>query len=124
MRLQFCHLCRHRRPGRADADSLDPVRRGSYHHRLFLALAHFSLAVRTVVGSALITDIFSEESLSISLALLNATPWVGIVIGLRAGGIAIRLFQITSALMLAILLSLAALLLLIPVSEHKPSTLW
>ncbi len=72
---------------------------------------------------ALVTDMFWEKSLSTALSLLNATPWIGIVIGLSFGGFAIRVFQMTPALMLAALLSLVAILLLIPVSEHEPERL-
>lgn len=89
---------------------------------------HFSVSsmlstvvgVSIVVGSALITDLFSEASLSTALSLLSATPWIGIVIGLSAGGIAIRVFQMTPALLMAIVLCLVALLLLFPISEHTP----
>jgi MFS transporter, DHA1 family, multidrug resistance protein len=81
------------------------------------------IGVSTVVGSALITDIFSEASLSKALSLLNATPWIGIVLGLSAGGLAIRVFEMTPALMVAALLGLVALFLLIPISEHEPEYL-
>ena len=65
-----------------------------------------------VVGSALVSDIFVEEARSVPLALLNATPWIGIVAGLSAGGIAMNVFQIRPALLLAMLPGIVAILLL------------
>jgi len=78
------------------------------------------LGFSTVAGSALLTDLFPAELLSSALALLSATPWVGIVIGFSAGGLAIRALQMTPALLAAALLSLVALLVLIPVAEPGP----
>lgn len=63
----------------------------------------------TVVGSAVIVEIFPERWWGSSLALINATPWIGIVIGFSAGGVAIRMFQMTPALRLALIPALLAL---------------
>jgi MFS family permease len=81
------------------------------------------LGFSTVAGAALLADTFPDASLGTALALLNATPWIGIVIGLSAGGLAIRVLQMTAALLLAALLSLVALLLLLPVAEAAPARL-
>jgi MFS family permease len=56
-----------------------------------------------VVASALVTDSVPSDSLSTPLALLNATPWVAIVIGLTAGGAAIHAFHMAPALLLALI---------------------
>jgi MFS family permease len=78
------------------------------------------LGFSTVASAALLTDVFPAQPLSMALALLNATPWIGIVAGLSAGGLAIRVVQMQPALLLAILLSIAALLLLVPIGEPGP----
>jgi MFS family permease len=78
------------------------------------------LGFSTVAGSALLTDRFHAASVSTALSLLGATPWIGLVIGLSVGGLAIRALQMTPALLLAALVGLGALLLLLPVSE-RPS---
>ncbi len=59
------------------------------------------------------TDLFPARSLSMPLALLNATPWAGIVLGLVAGGAAIQGLHATPALMLALVPGVAAMLLLL-----------
>ncbi|MBV9355742.1 MAG: MFS transporter [Chloroflexi bacterium] len=66
-----------------------------------------------VVASVVITDLFAAHTLSVRLALLNATPWIGIVVGLTAGGAAIQWLQATSALELALAPGLGALLLVL-----------
>jgi hypothetical protein len=55
-----------------------------------------------------------EGALSTPLVLLNATPWIGIVLGLAAGGAAIDAFQMRPALTPALLPCLGAVLLLLP----------
>jgi MFS family permease len=77
------------------------------------------IGTTTSVGSALMSDIFPEEARGTALSFLNATPWIGIVIGLSAGGAAIGAFQMKPALMVAVLLSLGGILLLSPVSEPR-----
>lgn len=74
----------------------------------------------TVAGAALLTDTFPEGSPGTALALLNTTPWIGIVIGLSAGGPAIRTFQLATVLPLAALLGFGALLLLLPLADTAP----
>ena len=74
------------------------------------------IGMSLIVGSALITDTFPEQSMSTPLALLNATPWIGIVIGLTAGGASIHASEITPTLVLALFVSLTAILLLLPIS--------
>ncbi len=79
------------------------------------------LAVSMVVGSALITDRVPAKTLGTALALLNATPWIGYVIGFSAGGAAIGAFQTTPTLIIGVLLSLIAVLLLVPIETRKPA---
>jgi MFS family permease len=81
------------------------------------------LGFSTVAGSALLADLFPAELLSRALSLLSATPWIGIVIGLSAGGTAIQVLEMMPALVLALLLSLVAILLLTPVGEPVPEHL-
>src|SRR5258708_1926663 len=78
-----------------------------------------TIGASLVVGSALITDIFPEAALGRSLSLFNSVPNIGIVIGLSAGGVAIRVFQITPTLILAALISLLAILALMPISTGR-----
>src|SRR5205085_9272022 len=79
------------------------------------------LGASLVVGSALVSELFPEERRGTALALLNATPWIGIVLGLSAGGLAISAVQMTPTLLLSVLLSLAALLALLPISATPPA---
>jgi predicted MFS family arabinose efflux permease len=69
----------------------------------------------------LLTNLFPAKSLSTALALPNATPWIGIVIGLSAEGAAIRAVSMTRALLLAVVLSLVALFLLLPIAKAEPA---
>jgi MFS family permease len=100
---------------------------------LFLATIYLSLAVSNVVAGRL-ADRFQHRKLllilgglaaspiawlmsqaptiSRLLALLNATPWIGIVIGFGVGGVAIRTFQMAPALLLALVPSFLAIVLL------------
>jgi MFS family permease len=66
------------------------------------------IGMSTVVSSALVTDMFGDESLDTALSLLNATTWIGIVIGLSAGGAAINMLQMTPTLVVSVLISLGA----------------
>ena len=78
------------------------------------------MGISMVVGSALTTDMFPEESLGTSLSLLSATPWIGIVFGFGGGGVAIRVLQMMPTLALTMAVSIVAILLLIPVNPPKP----
>lgn len=73
------------------------------------------LGISMVVSSALVTDIFGEESLDTALSLLNATIWIGIVIGLSIGGIAMSAFKMAPTLVMGIVASLGAIGLLLPI---------
>ncbi len=66
------------------------------------------IGMSTVVSSALVTDMFGDESLDTALSLLNATTWIGIVIGLSAGGAAINVIEMTPTLVVSVLISLGA----------------
>ena len=77
-----------------------------------------TLTASLVVGSALITDMFPQESLGASLSLFNATPWIGFVIGFGGSGAAIEAFEMTPTLMIGVLLTLVAILLLMPIRER------
>lgn len=77
------------------------------------------LGMNMVVSSALVTDMFADQSLSTALSLLNATIWIGIVIGLSAGGVAINIFQMTPTLVVSMLVSLGAIGLLMPITTPQ-----
>jgi MFS family permease len=77
------------------------------------------MGMSMVVGSALTTDMFPEESLGTSLSLLSSTPWIGIVFGFSLGGIAVEAIQIMPTLAVTLALSVVATLLLIPVNPPK-----
>jgi MFS family permease len=77
------------------------------------------MGMSMVVGSALTTDMFPEESLGTSLSLLSSTPWIGIVFGFSLGGIAVEAIQVMPTLAVTLALSVVATLLLIPVNPPK-----
>jgi MFS family permease len=77
------------------------------------------MGVSVVVGSSYITDTFPEESLGTALSLLNSTPWIGIVIGLSTGGMAISTFGMIPTLLISAVISFIALLLLLPMKMEK-----
>jgi MFS family permease len=89
-------------------------------HFWLVSAAQAILAADLIVLSALVTDVFSPESLGTALALLSATPWIGFVVGLAVGGASIGAFQVAPTLLMAVALSLIALALLLPVSMRKP----
>jgi MFS family permease len=66
-----------------------------------------------VVASAVVADTTRPEAFGGMLGLLNATPWVGIVLGLTVGGAAIGAFGMETALRLGTLPSLLAMALLL-----------
>jgi MFS family permease len=72
------------------------------------------------VGSALMTDIFPKDKLGAPLALFNATPWIGFVIGFSSAGTAMTSIGMTQTLMLGIVLTLIAIALLIPIQRRQP----
>jgi MFS family permease len=84
------------------------------------SLLSTTVGVSIVIGSAIVTDSFPQATLGTALSLLNATPWIGIVIGLSGGGVAIRVLQMTPALILAMALGMAGLLLLLPIPARQP----
>ncbi len=76
-----------------------------------------------VAGQALVTDIFSQESLGTVLSLFGATPWIGFMIGFSFAGTAMNAVGVTTSLMLGVGIVLVAILLLIPIQSQKPQPL-
>ncbi|HEV8712243.1 MAG TPA: MFS transporter [Candidatus Binatia bacterium] len=74
----------------------------------------FAFASRGV-GSALATDLVSQKSLGVGMSLFEATRWVGGIIGFTAMGYAVQNLGITSTFILGAVLSLTAVILLIPI---------
>jgi MFS family permease len=85
-------------------------------HFALSAMLGMVVGASLVVASVLVADLFTEAARGTALALLNAATWAGLVVGLGAGGAAIRALGMMPALLLATLLGLAALLLLVPVT--------
>lgn len=81
-----------------------------------------TLGPAIIVGSALVTDLFPKERLGTSLSLLNATPFIGFVIGFGASGAAINAIEMVPTLMIGVALSLVAILLLLPI-RSRPAPL-
>ena len=81
------------------------------------------LGLSGVVVSALVADFFPAGVLDTALSVLNSTTWIGIVIGLSAGGTAIESWGIRTVLLLSVLGSLLALGLLALVTDPRPGDL-
>jgi MFS family permease len=78
-----------------------------------------TLVASLVVGSALITDLFPKQMLGAPLALFNATPWFGFVIGFSGAGAAMNSFGMNPALISGIVLTLIAIALVIPIQRRQ-----
>jgi MFS family permease len=76
------------------------------------------VGVSLVVGSAMVTDQFPPSHLDAALSWLNATAWIGIVLGLSVGGLAIQAVQMTSTLLAGVLVGASAMALLVLI--HGP----
>jgi predicted MFS family arabinose efflux permease len=74
--------------------------------------------VSLVVSSAIATDQFPPSHLDAALSWLNATAWIGIVLGLSVGGLAIQAVQMTSTLLAGVLVGASAMALLVLI--HGP----
>jgi MFS family permease len=66
-----------------------------------------------VVGSALVSDWYDKENLSIALSIFGASPWIGFVIGFSATGSSIQAFTMTPTLLAGVFLALIAALTLL-----------
>lgn len=67
------------------------------------------------VGSALVTDLVSQKSLGMGMSLFSATTWAGGIIGFTVTGYAVQNLGTTATFLLGIVLSLIAIILLIPI---------
>ena len=65
-------------------------------------------------------DLVPHRALGKGIALLNATSWIGGIIGLGGTGYAVETLGMMPTLVLAAGLPLMAIVLLIPVSEAGP----
>lgn len=92
-------------------------------HFWIISILQVMVGNSLVAGQALVTDIFSKESLGTVLSLFGASPWIGFVIGFSLSGTAMNAFGMTSSLMLGVGISLVAILLLIPIQRQKPQPL-
>jgi MFS family permease len=78
----------------------------------------FTFASRGV-GAALATDLVSQESLGVGMSLFEATRWVGGIIGFTATGYTVQNLGIISTCILGAVLSLTAIVLLIPIQPAE-----
>ncbi len=90
-----------------------------WHFWLASALIAPAAYVATGLGSAFATDLVSKESLGKGLAAFNTTAWLGGILGFAFGGYAIQAFGQTLALIAAIVFSLGAILLLLPIRQAR-----
>jgi MFS family permease len=74
-------------------------------------------SIGLAVGSAWVVDLVPQGALRKGIALLNATSWIGGIIGLGGTGHAVETLGMMPTLILAAGLPLIAIVLLIPVSE-------
>jgi len=69
------------------------------------------------VGSALVTDLVPKEALGTALSWFSATNWIGFVMGLAGTGASTRIFGLPATLLFGVVLTVIALLLLMPVRQ-------
>jgi MFS family permease len=91
-----------------------------WHFFVVSVLQSVLMGVNTTVGNALVTDLVPRESLGKGLSLLNATGWIGGVIGFAGAGYALQSLGMLPTFIAGICLVLIALLLLIPIRPRPP----
>jgi MFS family permease len=69
------------------------------------------------IGSALVTDLVPQESLGRGLSLFSAMGWIGGIVGYAGTGYAIENVGLASTVMVGALVSLAAIVLLMPIRQ-------
>jgi MFS family permease len=79
------------------------------------------LSSAMVVSSALVTDLTSTKDLSVNLARLSATPWIGAVVGYFLTGFAIQNFGMQLTFALGATLPLIAALLASAIDAVQPT---
>ena len=84
-----------------------------WHFCLATILLAFAPRVGGGVGSALVSDLVPKESLGMGIAFFQACGWAAGVIGWSVTGYAIQNFGLTSSMIMASFLPLAAIILLI-----------
>ena len=84
-----------------------------------------SSVLYTIIGASIVAGQGADPAIvspkwprGAPLALLNATPWIGIAVGLSVGGVAIIAMQIRPALLLAVVPAVGAILLLTGIKEQ------
>ena len=90
-----------------------------WHFWLAAALRAPAAYVVLGIGSALATDLVPKESLGKGLAAFNTTAWLGGILGFALGGYAIQTFGQNPALIAAIVFTLGAILLLLPIRQPR-----
>ena len=91
-----------------------------WHFFAVSVLQSVLVGVNATVGNALVTDLVPRESLGKGLSLLNATSWIGGVVGFAGAGFALQSLGMLPTLLAGICLVLVATVLLIPVRPGLP----
>jgi MFS family permease len=86
-----------------------------WHFCIVLVLQTVFMAVNGTVGSALVTDLLSQESLGRGLSLFSATGWIGGVLGFAGTGYALQSLGPLPTFIIGICLTLIASVLLVPI---------
>ena len=76
-----------------------------------------SLGASVALGSALVTDLVPRESVGSAVSLFRATPFIGSVIGFAVTGSMVQGLGAPLVLIIGVLLSVLAIVLLIPIRE-------
>ena len=90
-----------------------------WHFWLASALRSAMFFSNNGIGSALVTDLVSKESLGKGIALFNSTAWLGGILGFGISGYAIQNIGIVPTLVIGSFLPLLAITLVMPIQRGK-----
>jgi MFS family permease len=90
-----------------------------WHFWTAAALLYMFTFASRGVGSALVTDLVSQESLGVGISLFEATRWVGGIIGFTTTGYTVQNLGPAFTFILGVCLSLIAVILLIPIRQAR-----
>ena len=92
-----------------------------WHFWVFALLQSLSGCLTGPVGNALATDVLPPQALGKGLGVFSTAGWIGGIVGFALGGLALKSLGLTPTLGIAIGMSLAAMLLLIPIRPREKS---
>jgi MFS family permease len=90
-----------------------------YHFWVANSLLSVLAYVGRGVGSALVTDLASQESLGRGISLFSATTWIGGIIGFAGTGYAVQHLGMAPTFIVGAFLPLIAIILLIPIRQAE-----